>query len=204
MRRTKAEAAETRAAILIAAERIFFEKGVANSTLDDIAAAASVTRGAIYWHFQSKSDLFLELYNAVRLPQVNMMDLCDAQKEGADGLALIEKVACDWLDLLAVDTPRQRMLTILLRTNFTGEYEKVGAAIDALENEQAETLHAIFERARKGGTLAKAWSPETAAQSLRWLLKGLCWEWLLSGQKFDLVQEGRKAVRNLFASLRCP
>jgi len=44
MRRTKAEAAETRCAVLTAAEQLFFEKGVANSTLDEIAAAAGVTR----------------------------------------------------------------------------------------------------------------------------------------------------------------
>ena len=49
MRRTKAEAAETRCSILVAAEKLFFEKGVATSTLDEIATAAGVTRGAIYW-----------------------------------------------------------------------------------------------------------------------------------------------------------
>ena len=59
MRRTKAEAEETRQAILAAAERVFFKKGVANSSLDEVAAAAGVTRGAIYWHFSSKTDLFI-------------------------------------------------------------------------------------------------------------------------------------------------
>ncbi len=68
MRRTKAEAEETRQAILAAAERVFFKKGVANSSLDEVAAAAGVTRGAIYWHFASKTDLFIGLYQSVALP----------------------------------------------------------------------------------------------------------------------------------------
>ena len=46
MRRTKAEAEETRQNIILAAERVFYEKGVANSSLEDVAAVAGVTRGA--------------------------------------------------------------------------------------------------------------------------------------------------------------
>ena len=61
MSRTKAEAEETRNSILSAAERVFFEKGVSTASLDDVAKAAGVTRGAIYWHFSNKTDLFLEL-----------------------------------------------------------------------------------------------------------------------------------------------
>ena len=57
VRRTKEEAQETRNSILDAAERVFFEKGVSRTSLADIAQAAGVTRGAIYWHFAHKSDL---------------------------------------------------------------------------------------------------------------------------------------------------
>ena len=147
MRRTKAEAAETRAAVLAAAEKMFFEKGVSNSRLEDIASAAGVTRGAVYWHFASKTDLFLELYNAVQLPLINMLDLEQANEKGCDPLAFIETAASDWLELLSKDQQRQRMLTILLRTNFTEEMERVQSAVDALDTEQTQTLTAMFEKA---------------------------------------------------------
>ncbi|WP_139346350.1 TetR family transcriptional regulator, partial [Pseudorhizobium flavum] len=98
MRRTKAEAAETRAAILAAAEQMFFEKGVSNSRLEDIATAAGVTRGAVHWHFANKTDLFLELYSAVQLPRINMLDLEQANEKGCDPLAFIEAAALNWLD----------------------------------------------------------------------------------------------------------
>ena len=48
VRRTKEEAQETRSQILEAAEKAFYERGVARTTLADIAALAGVTRGAIY------------------------------------------------------------------------------------------------------------------------------------------------------------
>ena len=58
VRRTKEEAQETRNRILDAAERVFVERGVGRSSLNEIATAAGVTRGAIYWHFQDKADVF--------------------------------------------------------------------------------------------------------------------------------------------------
>src|SRR6266478_1786093 len=48
---------DTRLAILEAAVRIFARSGVSAATLEDIAAEAGVTRGALCWHFHSKDDL---------------------------------------------------------------------------------------------------------------------------------------------------
>ena len=53
-RRTKDEAEKTRNAILDAAEHVFNEHGVARTSLEEIARAANVTRGAVYWHFKDK------------------------------------------------------------------------------------------------------------------------------------------------------
>src|SRR5690606_41278730 len=67
-RRTKAEAEATREAILDAAEEVFIENGVSRATLEQIARRAGVTRGAVYWHFKDKNDLFTAMINRVRLP----------------------------------------------------------------------------------------------------------------------------------------
>ncbi|MBB6182611.1 TetR/AcrR family acrAB operon transcriptional repressor [Rhizobium flavum] len=201
MRRTKAEAAETRAAILAAAEQMFFEKGVSNSRLEDIATAAGVTRGAVHWHFANKTDLFLELYSAVQLPRINMLDLEQANEKGCDPLAFIEAAALNWLDLLSKDQQRQRMLTILLRTNFTGELERVQVAVDALDAEQTQTLTEMFEKAASLKLLDQQWSARSAALALKWLMKGACWEWLLTGQKYELA-EAALGMKTLIASFR--
>src|SRR6188768_802897 len=68
VRRTKEEAQATRKLILDTAEVVFHERGVSRSTLNDIAVAAGVTRGAIYWHFQDKADLFNAMIERVCLP----------------------------------------------------------------------------------------------------------------------------------------
>jgi len=61
-RKTKEEAEKTYHALLSAAAEVFQESGVAAATLNSIAARAGVTRGAFYWHFQSKEDLLKALW----------------------------------------------------------------------------------------------------------------------------------------------
>ena len=58
--RTRRRPAEVRALLLAAAERLFATKGYAETTTDDIAAAAGVTRSVMYRHFPTKSELFQE------------------------------------------------------------------------------------------------------------------------------------------------
>jgi AcrR family transcriptional regulator len=202
MRRTKAEAAETRCSIVAAAEKLFFEKGVANSSLDEIAASAGVTRGAIYWHFESKSDLFLELYNAAQLPRVDMADVADPDGDDMDALVVVEKMACDWLLMLEGDRHRQRLLTILLRTNFTDEFKPVLAELEKLDQEHTHQVETILARAQRNGRLAAGWTPQSASWAFKRLMKGICWEWLLFGQKFELAKEGSDSAKRLLASFR--
>ncbi|SMO79756.1 TetR/AcrR family transcriptional regulator [Melghirimyces algeriensis] len=53
--------ADTRTKILEAARRVFAKYGYEGATLDQVANDAGLTKGAVYWHFSSKSDLYLAL-----------------------------------------------------------------------------------------------------------------------------------------------
>ena len=75
VRKTKEEAQETRNLILDTAETVFSEKGVSRTTLNDIAKAADLTRGAIYWHFKNKADLFDAMLQRVILPMDEFLSL---------------------------------------------------------------------------------------------------------------------------------
>ncbi|MDO9620617.1 MAG: TetR/AcrR family transcriptional regulator [Moraxellaceae bacterium] len=55
------ELADTRERILLQASRVFARKGYQQAKLDEIAREAGLTKGAIYWHFRNKSDLFCAL-----------------------------------------------------------------------------------------------------------------------------------------------
>ena len=201
MRRTKAEAEATRRQIIGAAERIFFEKGVSNATMQDVARAAGVTRGAIYWHFANKTAIFLELYKSVPLPQEDMVAR-ELESDDADVLAVVEWAAADWLHTLAGDEQRQRILTILLRCDYSGEFAPVLEKQQQVDDEHMCKLERAFTRAAAKGQLSACWTPKSASSALRWMMKGLCSEWLLYGRRFDLAGEGREGLRRLVESLR--
>jgi AcrR family transcriptional regulator len=65
-RRTQAErSTATRGALVAAARRLFAERGYAAVGTPEVAAAAGVTRGALYHQFSDKADLFLAVYEQV-------------------------------------------------------------------------------------------------------------------------------------------
>jgi AcrR family transcriptional regulator len=201
-RKTKAEAAETRLKILDAAELMFFEHGVAQTSLEQIAEAAGVTRGAIYWHFANKVDLFKALHERVRLPQEDIVE--QAAVDGhPDPLGLIEQVALDCLKIIAADVRQQRVSTILLlRCEYVGE---MAGALERQRDADAvmrKNLLRIFTMARENNSLAETWTPAIAAKAFEAMMRGLWADWLRFGQSFDLVTVGSQCITELFQAFR--
>lgn len=57
-------ARETRASVLLAAARVFDAHGYAGASIDQIAQEGGLTKGALYFHFESKADLALAVVEA--------------------------------------------------------------------------------------------------------------------------------------------
>jgi TetR/AcrR family acrAB operon transcriptional repressor len=111
-RRTKAEALATRDGLLDAAERVFGRRGVARTTLDEIAAEAGVTRGALYWHFNGKEELFKAMCDRAVLPLERMLGE-SARARHADPLGALAAVSVAALRTIA-RTPRTRAVLDIL------------------------------------------------------------------------------------------
>ena len=60
-RRAKQDAEKTRTRILASALALFAKKGYEHTTFTDVAARLKMTKGAVYWHFESKQALLLAL-----------------------------------------------------------------------------------------------------------------------------------------------
>jgi len=72
-RRTKEDALETRRQILLTALRLFSERGVAKTSFEDIAHALHLTKGAVYWHFETKNVLLVDLIRAAHAETVKVL-----------------------------------------------------------------------------------------------------------------------------------
>ncbi|MEX0781504.1 MAG: TetR family transcriptional regulator [Dehalococcoidia bacterium] len=66
-------AEQTRRAIVDAASVAFVRDGFEGASIDDIASAARVTKGAVYHHFASKADLFLAVFREAEEEMMRVM-----------------------------------------------------------------------------------------------------------------------------------
>lgn len=188
-RRTKEDASVTRERLLDAAEQVFFEQGVARASLNEIALRAGTTRGAVYWHFKDKLDLFYAMLERVRLP------LEQIASEGQGGLAEVRRIIATVYERLEKDAQTRRVFEVLLH-----KVEYVGDLVVVQERTAAAMLD--FEARLEVGLNVERDSqcidlPVTAAEAaavLRFMFDGIIRSWLLSRGGFDLSGVGMRAV----------
>jgi TetR/AcrR family transcriptional regulator len=90
-RRQRSQSAETRAAILSAAEREFARAGLAGARTDVIAASAGVNKALLYYYFKSKEKLYLSVIED-HLREFNREGLSLLESPGPAGKILLEYV----------------------------------------------------------------------------------------------------------------
>ncbi|MGE9291473.1 MAG: TetR family transcriptional regulator, partial [Puniceicoccales bacterium] len=101
-RRTKDESEQTHCAILDAAIEEFLQRGVARTTLQDIANASGFTRGAVYHHFKNKGEIIVRLLESVRLPVETIREEF-AKLDSTDPLAALHQWCKNAIHNLAND-----------------------------------------------------------------------------------------------------
>lgn len=194
VRRTKEDAAATRNGLIDAAERVFCEKGVSRASLGDIASAAGATRGAIYWHFKDKVDLFNAMMDRVTLPleQGCAQFSCVA---GGDPVGRLRAVMAFVLHAVASNAQARRVFEIAMyKVEYVDEMAVVRDRHIAASGNFTAQLACDFALAVEGGRLSMPLSPYEAAVSLHALFDGLIQNWILGQDAFDLVGVGGRAT----------
>ncbi|MCA6940411.1 TetR family transcriptional regulator [Pectobacterium polaris] len=86
VRRTRAEMEETRATLLATARKVFSERGYADTSMDDLTAQASLTRGALYHHFGDKKGLLAAVVEQIDAEMdARLQVISDTAEDAWDG-----------------------------------------------------------------------------------------------------------------------
>ena len=185
-RKTKKESLETRQDILTAAARVFSTQGVAKTSLNDIAKEAGVTRGAIYWHFENKTDLFNELWMALE-SDINDVEYHFSGLYPDDPLKVVRATTIYVLQVVVTDPKHRTLLEILFH-----KCEFVGELVPIIEARQLQHL-AGFDKIERNlyrcvlvGQLPRDLNTRIAAITLRSYVAGLIDNWLFMPEGFDL------------------
>ena len=193
IRRTKQDAQATRSALLDAAERVFLQRGVSRTSLNDIAQAAGLTRGAVYWHFKDKADLFNAMLERVALPlEAELAGLCEG---GCDPMRTLLEGVGGSMRQIAQDEQTRRVLTIA--TMMVEHVEDLGPVRERhvqVDRANVQRMQDAFEQAaaRRGLPLPGPAAP--LARGFYAMVHGLVYGWLLDGG-FDLEATADTAIR---------
>ena len=219
-RKTKEEALATRSRILDAAEHVFERQGVSGSSLQDIAQAAGVTRGAVYWHFQDKADVFNAMMARVCLPMEEAATRlgqaapqagpettqpvaaasprtapCQAAAAGNTALAPLRQHLLGVFARVTDDAQVRRVFAVATqKVEYVAEMGAVRERHQQLRNQHVAHLARLLLQAQQAGHLAPEPSAQDRALGLHALMDGLIQNWMLEPAAFDLKQVGASAV----------
>ena len=203
VRRTRAEAEATREALLDAAEQEFLERGVSRTSLEHIARRAGVTRGAIYWHFKDKSDLFAAMVDRVRLPFANMAEEYRREVGEEDPLGLLRNLCHIAFGKLDENETYRNVYSILLtRCEFTGDVNPAFERQLAIDAESLQRVEGDFRQARELGQLRADVEPRVAALALYSLMHGIYVSWLRAPDRFAIRRDGEAMLELFFRGLQ--
>lgn len=209
VRKTREDALATRDALLTAALQTFRERGVAHTRLSDVAARAGVTRGAIYWHFKDKAELFAAVCERGTLPVEAL--LAEASRTvQRDPLATVKQLALMALKQLAGHADTQAMFDVIFhKCEFTDELAPVMAKNDADRTACLTQVQALFEQAVAVGQLPPHTDTYLATQGMHAYMVGLMHEWVLTPGSYDLAACAEPLLDTYLAGLmqrppRCP
>lgn len=203
MRRTKAETEQTRQALLEAAETLFWEQGVARTSVLDIAARADLTRGAFYHHFKNKAAVFEALILRSRFEQedVPIATLGDDD----EALGTLRSHCRGLFELFIEDRFRQRMFGIIMqRREALGDLESLAQQRRDEIFRSSQNYERLLERARRAGRLAPGWTPAIAALTLYSSIMGLLDQWLRAPERFDVRPIGIACIDQLIDAFEHP
>ena len=186
MRRTKEDAEQTKQAILEAALDVFYERGVAKASLEEVARAASVTRGAVYWHFKNKIEIFEALHENLHTPFIQQI-LEGLEVEHPNPVEQLQTICTKLILKLEQDQQLRKAIQLFMfKCDYSGELATCKVRFNAKKLDKLRAFEAYFEKAQHQETLPVSADPRLLALSVNCFFRGVVSEYLDSPQEFKL------------------
>jgi TetR/AcrR family acrAB operon transcriptional repressor len=201
MRRTKEEAALTRQHLLDKALEVFSIKGYTAATLQDIAQEADVTRGAIYWHFGSKAELYNTLIR--EYSDRGSAIVQEAVSEGGTLLDILRRVFTRQLQVIEQDPKMRALMELyLFKTGPAPELEESRQQRIQSGIELIETLSGILDGGMEQGLIRSDVAPADLARAFLAYQNGLIHLWLTAPARFSLNASAEAFTEIMMAGIQ--
>lgn len=193
---------DTRNRILDAAEDVFSEKGYSQTSLNEIAQAVGMTRGAIYWHFKDKGDLFCAMCE--RRKESFWAPLEKAlQPDEKDPIEKLKQAHIQLIQSIVDNVCYQKIINILLfKCEHTKEMGQIVSQRQEWRTYSRELLTMALISAQEKGSMPVNLDLAMAVSILTYSYLGILGDWLFNSECYDLVEHTRRQQNALFDMLR--
>lgn len=199
MRRTKEDAELTKKAILSAAVEVFSQRGVAKASLEEIARKADVTRGAVYWHFKNKMEIFDALHESLHTPFIERI-LEGLEAEHPNPIGQLQALCTNLLLELDQDEFRKKSLTLfMLKCDYSGELQHRQEANTRAKYEKMQAFSGYFQKAIETGQLPANTDASDYTVAMNCYIRGIVTEYLEAPEAFDMPNKA-PALMEIFFS----
>ena len=196
VRKTKEDAELTRQRLIDAAREVFLQRGVSRTTIEHIAAAAGVTRGAVYWHFSNKTELFRAMREQVLLPLIDRMDDTLLVEGPEDPLARIERFLSGTIQFLSEDmATRQTYEIMMIKCEYVDEFAEVLPQILQTCSGIIEKIRLTYERAKIKGLLRDDADQASLAMDTHLFFTGLLHMWVKDSENGTYRQQAHELIK---------
>ncbi|NMK46945.1 multidrug efflux transcriptional repressor AxyZ [Achromobacter sp. Bel] len=193
-RKTKEESQRTRDRILDAAEHVFLYKGVASTTMSDIADHAGVSRGAVYGHYKNKIDVCIAMCDRA-LGEAASLTEVSTEGEALESLYVSMR---QFIRIYSEEGSMQRVLEILyLKCERSDENAPLLRRRDLWERYAQRTSEKLLRAAVEREDLPPALDVRLSNIYLHSLVDGvfdsICWSDRLKGDFWPSVERMLRA-----------
>lgn len=200
VRKTKADALITRQKLIDAAIEQFSRRGVSETTLTDIADAAGVTRGAVYWHFASKAEIFNEIW-AQQFPLRDIIKHKLKHDENENPLAFMQESFTAALQYISRSPKQQALMQILFHKCEFNSDMVTETEIRHRIGFSYEILHTLLRKCISNGSLPAETNIDLSLVILHSFFSGVLKNWLLSPERLDLYHQAPELVESIMSTL---
>lgn len=165
---------ERRAQILLAAKKCFVEKGFAATRMDDVASAAHLSKGGLYFHFKSKDELMVAVVQQVN---VTVEEFLNAAREWKDPIPKqIQRLLAMYFGYLTIHEDEARLNQCVLDEALRND--EVRAVLHSGEDLFLSHLRTLLARAQAAGEIGGHVDLDLAIRSCMIVFEGVKTKWL--------------------------
>jgi len=182
--------------ILEAATTVFSQFGLYQARMEDIAAAAGVSKGTIYLYFKDKDSLIQALAE-----QIFAQELANLQLAYNTAGTAVERLTIFYETLIAEEAEVLPLMPILYEFYALGlRREDVRVVLSNFLNQSATLLAAIIQEGIESGEFAPT-DALKAARALDALMSGIILQWVYAQEEMDVNAQLRYSVQLIFQGL---